>query len=320
MKAMLPPAPRTLVAAAGVLALLACVAAGLVLWAGWQDVARAVERIDPTSFALALATSLVCYGIRFLRWQAFCVILGHRVPWLANLKIYLAGLGFTWTPAKSGELARGAFLTRYDVPLSRTLLLFYWDRLSDLAGMLMLALVATLALASAQLVLLPAALLILVALWLLRPGGPLFSRAIGLARARLALRHWDWVDGLARLREADAAFSVGRGAAGALAGAAAYAMQAVGMLIIAQASGIDLHFTAALMVTSVSTLAGAAVLLPAGAGVVETTSVGLLAAQGIALPDAVAIGLIHRAATFWFALALGAVALASLVPGRRKHA
>jgi uncharacterized membrane protein YbhN (UPF0104 family) len=64
---------------------------------------------------------------------------------------------------------------------------------------------------------------------------------------------------------------------------------------------------------SVSTLAGAAVLLPAGAGVVETTSVGLLVAQGISLPDAVAIGLVHRATTFWFAIALGAGALASLL-------
>ncbi len=93
------------------------------------------------------------------------------MPWLANLRIYVAGLGLTWTPGKSGELVRGAFLVRYDVPFSRSVLLFYWDRLSDLAGMLGLALAATLTLASGHLVLVPAALAIAVALWFVRPVG-----------------------------------------------------------------------------------------------------------------------------------------------------
>jgi uncharacterized membrane protein YbhN (UPF0104 family) len=318
MKATLVLTPRTWIAAAGVLALLACVAAGLVLWAGWQEVASAVDRIDALGLAAALATSLACYGIRFLRWQAFCLALGHRVPWLANLRIYVAGLGLTWTPGKSGELVRGAFLVGYDVPFSRSVLLFYWDRLSDLAGMLGLALAATLTLASGHLVLVPAALAVAVALWFARPGGPLFSRTIEFARHRLAPRHGRWLDGLVRLREADATLTAGRAAAGALAGAGAYAMQALGLVIIAHACGVDIGFVSALLVTSVSTLAGAAILLPAGAGLVETTSVGLLAGQGVGLPDAVAIGLVHRAATFWFALVLGAAALASLLRGGQR--
>ena len=90
------------------------------------------------------------------------------------------------------------------------------------------------------------------------------------------------------------------------------------MVIVAHSSGVDLGLMQALLVTSVSTLAGAAVLLPGGAGVVETTSVGLLVAQGVSFPDAVAIGLVHRTATFWFAIALGAAALSSLAAGRKN--
>jgi uncharacterized membrane protein YbhN (UPF0104 family) len=96
-------------------------------------------------------------------------------------------------------------------------------------------------------------------------------------------------------------------------------MQALGLLVIARSSGVELGLSGALLIMSVSTLAGAAVLLPAGAGVVETTSVGLLVVQGVALPDAVAIGLIHRVTTFWFAVGLGAAALATLLV-RRSHA
>jgi uncharacterized membrane protein YbhN (UPF0104 family) len=304
---------RTWLAAAGALALMLCASVGLVLWAGWREVADAADRIDAATLVAALSTSLACYAIRFLRWHGFTLALGHRVPWIANLGIFVAGLGLTWTPAKSGELLRGVFLARYRVPFARSIMLFYWDRLSDLAGMLLLALSATLMLASGDLALIPAAFVIVVALWLLRPGGTLFSRAVEIARRCFPERRHRSLDSLALLSEADARFTPGLAAAGALAGACAYATQALGMLIVARASGVELGFTQALLVMSVSTLAGAAVLLPAGAGVVETTSVGLLVAQGISLPDAVAIGLVHRATTFWFAIALGAGALASLL-------
>jgi len=304
---------RTWLAAAGALALMLCAAVGLVLWAGWQEVADAVARIDAPTLVAVLSTSLACYAIRFLRWHGFTLALGHRVPWIANLGIFVAGLGLTWTPGKSGELLRGVFLARYHVPFARSILLFYWDRLSDLAGMLFLALSATLMLTSGHLALIPAAFAVVIALWLLRPGGASFSRAVEFARRRFPERHHHWLDSLAMLSEADARFTSGLAAAGALAGACAYAMQALGLLIIARSSGIELGFTQALLVMSVSTLAGAAVLLPAGAGVVETTSVGLLVAQGLSFPDAVAIGLVHRATTFWFAIALGAGALASLL-------
>ena len=311
MKALLNISPRTTVAAAVTLALVVCVSAGLVVWAGWREVVGAVERLSAPMLACSLATSLACYGIRFMRWHWFTVALGYRVPWLANLRIYIAGLGFTWTPGKCGELLRGVFLARYDVPFPQTILLFYWDRLSDLAGMLMLALLATLALASGHLVLMPVILGIVIALWLVRPGGPVFSRVVGYLQHRDLGRHRRWLDGLMRLRDADAALTTRLAIVGTLAGAGAYAMQAVGLMIIAQSSGAEIGFAAALLVMSVSTLAGAATLLPAGAGVVETTSVGLLVAQGLSLPDAVAIGLVHRVTTFWFAMVLGAGALAS---------
>ena len=125
---------RTWVAAAGALGFMLCVAIGLVLWAGRQEVASAVARIDASTLAVVLATSLACYGIRFLRWQGFTLALGYRVPWIANLAIFVAGLGFTWTPGKSGELLRGVFLGRYRVPFAQSIMLFYWDRLSDLAS------------------------------------------------------------------------------------------------------------------------------------------------------------------------------------------
>lgn len=314
-----PLSPRSwLLAAAGLLLALG-VAAGLVAWVGWQDVAAAAARIGPGQLAAILATSLACYLTRFLRWHRFTRVLGHPVGALLNLRIYIAGLGLTWTPGKLGELLRGVFLARQGVPFSRSVLLFYWDRLADLAGMLLLALLATLALSAHQVVLVPVAAVVVALLWWLRPGGRPFTHIVVLVQVRLPEHRRRWAQALARLADSDARLTPGLAAGGALVGACAYAMQALGLLWVARAIGVEISFAQALLVMSVSTLAGAAVLLPAGAGVVETTSVGLLVAQGADAPAAVAVGLIHRATTFWFALLLGAGALGSLM-FRSPHA
>ena len=61
---------------------------------------------------------------------------------------------------------------------------------------------------------------------------------------------------------------------------------------------------------------GAAVLVPGGLGMVEMTSVALLTAQGVPGPEAVALGLVHRLVTFWFAIGLGTGCLVALLRGR----
>lgn len=135
---------------------------------------------------------------------------------------------------------RSVFLARERVSFGHSVLLFYWDRLSDLGGTMLIAGVSAVCLATDHRMLLPIALMIMVGLW----------------------------------------------------------------FIIAAA--VDQPLSPA-----------AAALLPAGAGLVETTSIGLLTLQGLPLPDAVAVGLIHRALTFWFAIALGSGCLASLIKFRR---
>ena len=49
---------------------------------------------------------------------------------------------------------------------------------------------------------------------------------------------------------------------------------------------------------------------------VEMTSVALLTAQGVPAPEAVALGLVHRLVTFWFAIGLGTGCLVALLRRR----
>ena len=92
---------------------------------------------------------------------------------------------------------------------------------------------------------------------------------------------------------------------GGAIGAMAYAAHGFGLYILAQAMNAPLGIAEAILVVSVSSLMGAAVLIPGGAGVVEVTSVVLLSAQGVPEPEAVALGIVLRLTTFWFAIVFG---------------
>lgn len=288
----------------------------LMAWAGWREVLAAAAAIGALAVSGALATSLANYRLRFTRWQRFTLALGHQVPWRRNLTIYLSGLALTATPGKSGELVRALFLKPYGVPYARTFVLFYWDRLSDLAGVLLLAVGAGGLLTSGYRPLVPGVLLVLGLLWLLRPGGSAFSRGLFLVEAILPRRLRPHVRGLTRLRHADSRLTPGLAARGVGTGAAAYGAHGVGLYLLAHALGVPLDLAGAVLIAAVSTLMGAAVLVPGGLGMVEMTSVALLTAQGVPAPEAVALGLVHRLGTFWFAIGLGTGCLIVLLRGR----
>ena len=290
---------------------------GLVLWAGWREVFAAASAIGMFAIIAVLVTSLCNYLLRFVRWQYFLKVLGHAVPWRHNLQIYLSGLAFSATPGKIGELVRGVFLKYYGVSYARTFVLFFWDRLSDLAGVLVLALAAGGLLASGYRGLLPGVLLVLILLWVLRPGGHAFSRGLLMLRNHLPRRMRVHVRSLMRLRHADAQLTSLTALLGGTLGAAAYGAHGIGLYVLAMALDAPLGIAEAILVVSVSTLIGAAVLIPGGVGVVEVTSVALLSAQGIPEPQAVALGLVHRLTTFWFAIGLGSGCLITLIRERR---
>jgi glycosyltransferase 2 family protein len=307
--------PVSLAAALG-LALMAVVWVALMLLAEWREVLTALHELAPAALAAALACSLVCYSVRFFRWNIFTRRFGYSIPAAHNFGIFLSGLGFSWTPGKAGELLRGVFLSRYGVSLPRTFLLFYWDRLSDLAGMVVLALVAVMATASGSFWIVFLAAAIAASLWLARPGGKTFTQSAKYLQTRVPAAARRVLQGLSALSQADARIALPTAIFAVGAAVAAYSIQAVGLLAIAASVGIELDFGFAVLVMSISTLAGAAILLPAGAGVVEVSSVGLLMLHGVEAADAVALSLAHRATTFWFATVLGGVVFSGLL---RRH-
>ncbi|RME01571.1 MAG: TIGR00374 family protein, partial [Deltaproteobacteria bacterium] len=88
------------------MALAALVYLGMSLWSGF-DRLLLVLRAFPWPWLVAVfGLSLVNYGVRFLRWQAYLRALSVEIPWGKSLRIFLSGFVLTITPGKAGEVVK----------------------------------------------------------------------------------------------------------------------------------------------------------------------------------------------------------------------
>lgn len=279
---------------------------GISLWEGWQAVSGAMSRVGWLGGAQIVALILISYGLRFLRWQVYLNALGHSLPWLPSLKIYLAGFALTTTPGKAGEALRGVLLKRWDVPYSSSFVALVSERLSDLLAMVLLALLG--------LSRYPELLSMFIACLVLVTCGLLLVSRYQLIEAveRCISRGRGWMSRLLRnivhvLHQSRRCHSPQRLIGTAVLSLSAWSLEALAFYWILNAMGVDVPLTFAMFVYAVSMLAGALSFMPGGLGSAEAVMVTLLVSSDVVLPDAIAATVLLRLATLWFAVGLGAV-------------
>lgn len=255
--------------------------------------------------------------MRFGRWHFILLTLGHRLPGVLGLRIYLAGLALSSTPGKLGETLRSLLLLPSRVPVPRSLAAFFADRLADVLGVAALGALAGL-LSQRR----------LVALEVIAVAGLLASLALAQALRRWPgvafgpqAGAWRWIAAIVhRARPAlDAWATAWRGwRPGALIAVAmcAYGLQALvlAMNVARVAPQVDTLACVAIFTSSV--LIGAASLLPGGLGAMDAAVVVQLTAQGVPWPEAVAATLAMRLSTLWLTWLIGLGSLLSFaIPG-----
>lgn len=286
------------------------------LWSGWHEVSQAVATIGIYGIVIALLMSLVNYALRFLRWQLYLKQLGHAPPLLPSLRIYIAGFALTTTPGKAGEALRSVLLKRWRVPYPDSLGALLSERLSDLIA---------------------AVILTLAGLTLYPPARPMIFIGIGLVLAALV------VISQQRLLEKLAAFFARHPSrpGQALHHACVMLLQArrcnsPGMLVLATSLsvmawgaealafhwmlhwlGMDVSLAFSLFVYMIAMIAGALSFMPGGLGGAEATMTALLMWKGMPGAEAVAVTILIRLATLWFAVLLGGLCL--LGGEQKKH-
>jgi uncharacterized protein (TIRG00374 family) len=309
--------------------LILSLALGLAVLAGLGllgDAGRLAASLRSFHWAFApaiLALTLGNYGLRFLKWQYLMRVLGvPPIPVSHSVRIFFGGLAMTITPGKVGEWVKSMLLKEATgTPISATAPIIVAERLSDGLAMALLASTGLLVFEFGWEILVGAVVLALVIV-ALSQHQPLASAMLG-AVARLPMVR-------ARAHSLELFYASTRallnartlGSATAI-GLVSWSLEGLAFYLVLVGLGLppELRLVVfAISILAIATLAGAVSMLPGGLAAAEGSIAGLLLLTGLTTDatQAAAATLLIRFATLWFGVAVGFVALATLVggPGR----
>jgi len=278
------------------------------LWGGWRDVLDAFASVGLAGMVIALALSLVNYGLRFVRWQMYLSALGNAVDHGPSAVIYVAGFALTTTPGKAGEMLRGVFLEARGMSFTSSTAAFLSERLSDLVAIVLMTLLGV--------SLYPQGGAVVIVGVVLVGGGLLLLSRVGLLTKLLA-RFANRTSKIARaghhvlkmLIEARRCHTPRLLVLATTLSLIAWSAEAFAFYLILHWMGFEVSFAFAFSVYALSMLAGALSFLPGGLGGAEAVMVALLIWADIPEAQAVAATVIIRLTTLWFAVGLGGVTL-----------
>jgi len=287
----------------------------LGLYADLATLRASLVRLDWAVFGAALALATGNYGLRYLRWQYYLRRIEVRVPHRESALVFLSGFVMSVTPGKLGEVFKSLLLYESrGASIARTAPVVFAERLTDLVALVLLTAAGSLsfdqgvpiALAGGGL----AAFFLVASGW--RPFG---TWLLSIAERLPLIRRF-----APRLREAyESLHALTRPAPLAVATGLAtisWGLECVALWLLLRAlPGGGLPWDAAFFAYSTSTIAGALAMMPGGLGVTEAGMTGLIQALSGGAIDATsasAATILTRLATLWWAVVVGAAALAAL--------
>jgi uncharacterized protein (TIRG00374 family) len=287
---------------------------GFSLWAGWSEVLHALGMVGAGGVVLAVALSLINYGLRFVRWQIYLSRLGHRMGNVDSALIYFSGFALTTTPGKAGELLRGVFLERRGMPFSSSIAALLSERLSDMIAIIVIGLPGLSLYPPAR----PVAVLCLVMIFIfgfvVLYGRTLETITTWISASRSktvrALRHLlDMLIATRKCYTTDVILMM------LPLSLAAWSAEAFAFHLVLERMGADVGLWTSMSIYALGMLVGGISFMPGGLGSTEAVMTALLVITGVSSADSVAATIIIRLTTLWFAVFLGLVVL---LVGRRQ--
>ena len=300
-----------LAAAAWVAASLAIAFA--TLW--WQaSQIGGLAQVQAEYLLAAMASAVLSFGLRTVRWHLFLGAAGAHPPLLTSLRTQLSGFSLTMTPGKIGEVYKCWLVEmRTGVPAARTAPIVFFEKLMDAIAFSALAVLAAALLPDLadSIALVARSLLIVAAVGI---GVALLLRSVRPHVAnRLMLRAF----GGSRLGRKATAMAVMALTGGAELLSPLVLGRNMGLSLIARASdgltlmwcalalGIDLPALAGIFALNSSGALGGMSMLPGGVGVVEGSMAIILTQLGAGTAAALACTMLARFFSFWMWVAIG---------------
>ncbi len=302
------------------LSLSILIAAGFYLFfivsSDTDKILNAVKQITITDWIVILLCSFLNYLLRFVRWNSYIRSFEHVIPLKRHFAYYLAGLALTTTPAKAGETIRSVYLQPYQVKISESLACFFTERLLDVTVMVFLAsfLFFTFPDLNKSYAYFIISLLVVLLIAL-----PLLSTALPQSFLQFIInkiKHHKISSILTHLqsllRSAHNLLTAKMLSRGLAIGLIAWLLNGFVFYLILVKVGFPVALPLALTIYAISILAGAASFIPGGIGATEAVMALMLLSINSEPHIAIAVPIMTRLATLWFAVCIGLLANAYL--------
>ena len=253
-------------------------------------------------FMLLLILTTISYLVRFIKWDYFLKRVGVRLNIRDNLFVFLSGFSMVMTPAKVGEVWKCWLIKDINgEKLNKTVPVVIIDRITDVLGLIILAMVGVLYYTDGMYIIL--ALLFLFTGFLIAVRSKTISgKIIKLLENRMG----KYAENIKIMHETfETLMKPGSLIRMSFLSAFAWFFECMVMYLIILGFGQSIKITLATFIFSFASLAGAVSMVPGGLGVAEGTISGLLQYFGMAAPVSVAITIFVRAVTLWYGAIVG---------------
>lgn len=279
------------------------------LWAGWEKVVGAFANFGWMGLFLPIGLSSIGFLFRFIRWQHFLHLLGHYIPFLRSLRIYIGGFAFSVTPGKAGEALRSVFLKDFHVPYRESFGAFLAERFSDVMACILLSLGGFLYCPEMRPFLyislsFVAAILLLVQSSAILRGLERILRRITPERFS---KYTEYAFEIALSFKK--CFNLANLTFGILLGMVAWGLEGTAFYYLLASLDAPISLHTAIFIYTFSLLIGAMTFLPAGLGGAEIAMMQFLALYNVPSSTAVAATIVIRLTTLWFSVLLGIAVL-----------
>jgi glycosyltransferase 2 family protein len=281
----------------------------LAIYSGFGDLRRALEDFNYALVPAILGLVSLAYVGRFFRWFYYLKLLKVSVPLGINAAIFAAGLSMTISPGKLGEVLKSVFVKQATgAPVARTAPAVVAERATDGTGMVAWGFLGSFAFGLGPRTMVVFLAVAIMGIAILR------SRRLSLLAERF-LSRLPFLDQLApHLSDFHASSNELLAArplvVGTLISFVSWGMECLGVYLCALGLHADRPFLLVVFVFAVSSLVGVLSMLPGGIGAVEAGLTGqFVTVAGLSAGLAVALTLVIRLATLWFATLIGILGL-----------
>lgn len=276
---------------------------------GFENLRAALSDFRWSLIPVILGLVLVSYVGRYFRWVYYLRILGVRVPAKTNAAIFTAGLSMTISPGKLGEVLKSVFIRQVDgTSVARTAPIVLAERVTDGTGMILWGLLGALAFSRG-----PGLLFLFLAVTV--------TGVVVLRSKRLSLLAERVLEKLPLVNRVSGHLGAFHGASDELLSTrslvvttvmsfVAWGFEILAVYLCAVGIGVDIPFLMLVFIFAVSSILGSLSMLPGGLGAAEAGLAGqFVTIAGLSSGVAVALTMVIRLATLWFAILLGMAGL-----------